>query len=119
MQDLPKPRQVVWIGDSLERVQKFPEGAQDRVGYALHLLQVGQRPREAKPFRGVGSGVLELAIRFDRDAYRAVTALQLGERIYVLHAFQKKSKQGIATPKQDVDLIKQRYREAKEIADDE
>ena len=59
-------------------------------------------PRDAKPFKGVGSGVFEIAVRFEGDAYRTVLAVQLGERIYVLHAFQKKSKKGIATPKPDV-----------------
>ena len=74
-------------------------------------------PNDAKPFHGIGQGVLEIAIRHDKEAYRAVLALQLGEKIYVLHAFQKKSKRGIATPKQDVDLIRQRYKEAQEIAE--
>ncbi len=76
-------------------------------------------PKDAKPFKGVGSGVLEIALRHDGEAYRMVVALQLGRTISVLHAFRKKSKQGIATPKQDVDLIKQRYKEAKELAEDE
>jgi phage-related protein len=65
---------------------------------------------------GVGSGVLEIAVRYDKDAYRAVVALQLGNKLYVLHAFQKKSKRGIETPKRDVELIKQRYKEAKDLA---
>jgi phage-related protein len=64
----------------------------------------------------VGSGVIELAVRYASDAYRVVTAVQLGTRIYVLHAFQKKSKRGIETPKRDVDLIKRRYAEAQELA---
>jgi phage-related protein len=64
----------------------------------------------------VGSGVLELALRYASDAYRVVVAVQLGTRIYVLHAFQKKSKKGIATPQRDVDLIKKRYAEAQELA---
>jgi phage-related protein len=67
-------------------------------------------------FKGVGSGVIELALRYASDAYRVVTAVQLGTRIYVLHAFQKKSKRGIETPKRDVDLIKKRYAEAQELA---
>ena len=116
MDDSVKERPVVWMGDSLKQVQSFPDGARNLVGYELHLLQIGKRPKDAKPFRGVGSGVTELAIRHDRNAYWAIIALQLGERIYVLHAFQKKSKRGIATPKQDVDLVKRRYREAQEIA---
>ena len=73
-------------------------------------------PRDAKPFKGVGSGVIEIALRHDAEAYRTVLAVQLGRKIYVLHAFQKKSKKGIATPKHEVDLIKQRYKEAKELA---
>lgn len=76
-------------------------------------------PRDVKPFKGVGSGVFEIALRYEGDAYRTVLAVQLGEKIYVLHAFQKKSKKGIATPKPDVDLIKQRYKEAKELAEHE
>jgi len=72
-------------------------------------------PKDAKPFKGVGSGVLEIALRYASDAYRVVLALQIGKRIYVLHAFQKKSKKGIATPKRDVDLIKKRYIEAQEL----
>jgi phage-related protein len=76
-------------------------------------------PKDAKPFKGIGSGVIEIALRHDGEAYRMVLALQLGRTIYVLHAFQKKSKRGIATPKQDVDLIEQRYKEAKELGEDE
>jgi len=82
-------------------------------------MQYGGMPKDAKPFRGIGSGVIEIAIGHDGEAYRTVVALQLGRNIYVRHAFQKKSKKGIATPKQDVDLIKQRYKEAKELAEDE
>jgi len=73
-------------------------------------------PKDAKPFKGVGSGVIEIAVKFDKDAFRCVQAVQLGEIIYVLHAFQKKSSTGIKTAKKDVDLIKQRYNEAKELA---
>jgi len=73
-------------------------------------------PKDAKPFKGVGSGVVEIALRYASDAYRVVLALQIGSRIYILHAFQKKSTKGIATPKREVDLIKRRYAEAKELA---
>ena len=62
-------------------------------------------PKDAKPFKGVGSGVVEIALRYDTDAYRTVVAVQLGKKLYVLHAFQKKSKTGSKTSKQDVDLI--------------
>ena len=73
-------------------------------------------PKDAKPLKSVGSGVLEIALRYASDAYRVVVAVQIGKRIYVLHAFQKKSKKGIETPKRDVDLIRQRYSEAQELA---
>jgi len=76
-------------------------------------------PASTKPFKGVGSGVLEIAIRHDKEAYRTVLAVQLGRKIYILHAFQKKSRSGIATPKKDVDLIRQRYKQAQELAENE
>jgi phage-related protein len=86
------------------------------LGDELQLIQFGGMPKDAKPFKGVGSGVVEIALRYASDAYRVVLALQIGSRIYVLHAFQKKSKKGIATPKRDVDLIQKRYAEAQELA---
>lgn len=81
----------------------------------MQLIQFGGMPKDAKPFRGIGSGVLEIALRYASDAYRVVAAVQIGKRIYVLHAFQKKSRKGVETPKHDVDLIRQRYREAQEL----
>jgi phage-related protein len=82
------------------------------------LIQFGGLPKDASPYKGIGSGVLEIALRYASDAYRVVTAVQLGRRIHVLHAFQKKSKKGIETPKRDVDLIRKRYAEAQELAHD-
>jgi len=73
-------------------------------------------PKDTKPFKGVGSGVVVIALRYAADAYRVVLALQSGRRIYILHAFQKKSKRGIETQKLDADLIKKRYTEAQELA---
>jgi phage-related protein len=117
--ETPVLRPIVWMGNAKRNLQAFPKGAQKLIGDELQLMQFGGMPRDAKPFKGVGSGVFEIALRYEGDAYRTVLAVQLGERIYVLHAFQKKSKKGIATPKPDVDLIKQRYKEAKELAEDE
>ena len=117
--EAPVMRPVVWLGNSRRNIQAFPSDARRIIGGELQLMQYGGMPKDAKPFRGIGSGVIEIAIRHDGEAYRTVVALQLGRNIYVLHAFQKKSKKGIATPKQDVDLIKQRYKEAKELAEDE
>ena len=109
-------RLVVWLGDSKKSLRAFPDGAQKLLGDELQLIQFGGMPKDAKPFTGVGSGVVEIALRYASDAYRVVLALQIGSRIYVLHAFQKKSKKGIETPKRDVDLIKKRYAEAQELA---
>lgn len=114
----PVSRPLVWLGDSRKKIQGFPKGAQKLLGDELQLIQFGGMPRDAKSFKGVGSGVLELALRYASDAYRVVTAVQLGARIYVLHAFQKKSKRGIETPKPEVDLIRKRYAEAQELARD-
>src|SRR4051794_36090698 len=109
-------RPIVWMANSKRNLQAFPKGAQKLLGDQLQLMQFGGMPKDAKPFKGIGSGVFEIALRYDTDAYRTVLAVQLGQKIYVLHAFQKKSRKGVATPKPDVDLIKQRYAEAKEWA---
>jgi phage-related protein len=85
------------------------------LGDELQLVQFGGMPKRAKSLKGVGSGVLEIALRYASDAYRVVLALQIGKRIYILHSFQKKSKRGIETPKREIDLIKQRYAEAQEL----
>ena len=114
----PVLRPLVWLGDSLRNVRDFPDGAQKLLGDEIQLMQFGGMPKDAKPFKGVGSGVVEIALRYSSDAFRVVLATHIGSRIYVLHAFQKKSKKGIETPKRDVDLIKKRYTEAQELANE-
>jgi phage-related protein len=114
----PVLRPVVWLGDSKENLRNFPKDAQKLLGDELQLIQFGGMPKDAKPFKGVASGVIEIALRYATDAYRVVLAIQIGKRIYVLHAFQKKSKKGSETPKGDVDLIKKRYARARELAHD-
>jgi phage-related protein len=107
-------RPLVWMGDSRKNIREFSEDVQKSVGYALQLVQAGETPMEAKPFKGVASGVYEIVKRYDSETYRAVYAVKIGETVYVLHAFQKKSKRGIKTPQADIDLIKQRYKDAQE-----
>lgn len=114
----PVLRPLVWLGDSLRNVRGFPDSAQKLLGNEIQLMQFGGMPKDAKPFKGVGSGVIEIALRYSSDAYRVVLAVQIGSRIYVLHAFQKKSKKGIETPKRDIDLIRKRYTEAQELANE-
>jgi phage-related protein len=108
-------RPVVWLGNSKKNLRDFPDGPQKLLGDELQLIQFGGMPKDAKPFKGVGSGVLEIALRYASDAFRVVLAVQIGRRIYVLRASQKKSKKGIGTPKRDVDLIEKRYTEAQEL----
>lgn len=106
---------VVWVGSSLEDLRDFPQEVQQVVGYALYLAQCGEKHPCAKPLKGFkGAGVLEVVEDFDGDTYRAVYTVKLAGVIYVLHAFEKKSKRGIATPKQDIELIETRLKRAKE-----
>jgi phage-related protein len=112
----PVIRPLIWMGNSRKNIRSFPEEAQKLIGDEIQLIQFGGMPKDAKPFKGVGREVFEIALRHDTNAYRAVLALQLAEKIYVLHAFQKKSPKGIKTAQPDIDLIKQRYKEAQEHA---
>jgi phage-related protein len=78
----------------------------------LFLAQTGQHPPSAKPLKGLGGGTVELVGDFDGDAFRAVYTVRFAEAVYVLHAFKKKSKRGIATPKGDIELIRRRLKDA-------
>ena len=108
---------VVWLGDTLRRLKTFPSGVQDEIGYALYLAQRGEKHVSAKPLKGLGPGVLEIVSDHRGDTFRAVYTVRLGERVFVLHAFQKKSKRGIATPQADIDLLKRRLKLAVEISE--
>jgi phage-related protein len=110
-----EPKPVRWVGSSKEDVSSFPAEVRRRVGGALWEAQIGRKVPYAKPLKGFGSaGVLEIVDDFDGNAFRTVYAVRFAMAIYVLHAFQKKSKRGVATAKSDVDLINQRLRRAKE-----
>jgi len=98
---------------------RLATNAPRETGAAWFAAQRGETAEHVKRFKGVGSGVMEIAERYDTNAYRLIYAVQLGKSIYVLHVFQKKSKSGIATPKMDVDLIVKRYKEARERAKNE
>jgi len=93
-------------------LRAFPEKVKDVMGFALHLAQAGDQHPAAKPFKGYGSGVLEVVDDYDGDTFRAVYTVRFGDVVYVPHAFRKKAKKGIATPQQDVDLIKRRLKAA-------
>ena len=89
-------KQVQWLADVRARVRAFPPGVQDGVGYSLFLVQTGKTSQNVKPLHGFGSGVME------------IFTVSIGDCIYVLHAFQKKSSAGIATPKRELDLVRRR-----------
>jgi phage-related protein len=104
-----------WISSSRNDLREFPEDVQQSIGFALYRAQLGKKHPDAKPLKGFkGSGVLEVVEDFDGDTYRAVYTVKFEGVVYVLHAFQKKSKRGIATPKQDIELIETRLKRAKE-----
>jgi phage-related protein len=108
-------KQLVWLGSSSADLKALPSEVKDDVGYALYQAQLGCFPDGAKPFKGL-NGVIEIIVDFDKNTYRAVYATKLGDKLYVLHVFQKKSKSGIKTPKEDVELIERRFKTAKLIA---
>jgi phage-related protein len=108
---LPKP--VRWVGSSRKDLRDFPKGVRQTFGQALFDAQTGSKHPDAKPLKGFkGAGVLEIVEDHDRNTYRAVYTVKFARIVYVLHAFQKKSKRGSKTPPSDVDKIKTRLKEA-------
>ena len=106
-------RPVRWVGSSQKDIRSFPEPVKREVGYALYAAQKGEVDPSAKPLKGFGgSSAQEIAVRHFGDTWRAVYVVRFSDAVYVLHVFQKKAKSGIATPKKDIDLIKQRRAEA-------
>lgn len=107
-------RPVSWITAALKEFKAFPEGARSVCLTALTIAAEGGKAYIAKPMRGMGSGVFEIALAFRGNAFRVVYAVQLAEDIWVIHASQKRSTQGIKTPKREIDLITERLKRLKE-----
>lgn len=106
-------KSVEWVGSSRKDLRDFPDDVRRFMGQALFEAQLGGKHPAAKPLRGFhGAGVLEIVDDFDGNTYRAVYTVRFASAIFVLHAFQKKAKKGIATPKHDVELIQRRLRDA-------
>jgi phage-related protein len=103
-------KKLTWIADTRANVRGFPARVQDGIGYALYVAQLGETSVRAKPLHGLGGGVVEIAVQDASGTFRAVYTVSIGDSIYVIHAFQKRSKTGIATPKSEMDLIRQRLR---------
>lgn len=106
---------IIWIASTKSDLISLPDEVQDEIGHALYQAQKGEKSDRAKPFKGFGNAaVLEIVENNIGGTYRAVYTVKFKEVIAVLHVFQKKSKQGIATPKPDVDLIKNRFKQAEQ-----
>ena len=113
MQDR-KTKPLLWVASSKRDLKQFPDDVQDHIGFALYQAQIGLRHRDAKLISGFGPGVIKVVSDFDTNTYRAVYVARFAQAMYVLHAFQKKSTKGIATPKFDIDLIGRRLKAATE-----
>jgi phage-related protein len=103
---------LVFIGNSVDDLRAFPSAARQRSGYQLHLVQSGQDPLDWKPMAAIGAGCREIRIRDTGGAYRVFYVATIGEKVYVLHCFEKKSQQ---TRKSDLDIGKHRYKKMKEM----
>ena len=119
MSEAPSLNPLIWVGSSRKDLCDFPEPVQDRMGYALYIAQRGGKHRDSKALGGFGgAAVLEVIRDFRGDTFRAVYTVRFEGAVYVLHAFQKKSKTGRETPRRDIELIQQRLREAGQISEE-
>ena len=112
---MTETRPISWITAAKKDFQKFPAAVQTEALRSLTIAAEGQKSDSAKPLKGFGNGILEIVLRYRTDAYRVVYATQIGEELWVIHAFQKKSKSGIKTPKPEIDLITTRLKRLREI----
>ncbi len=110
----PERKALIFVGSSQKDLRKFPKAVRKDIGYDLDAVQCGQMPMTAKRLKGF-PGVIELIERYDKDTYRTVYVVNIKDKVYVLHCFKKKAKRGIQTPKEDMDVIRQRLKEVKEI----
>lgn len=116
MSNEPRLKPVIWVGSSRRDLREFPDLVKDHLGYALYIAQCGGKHRDAKTLTGFGgAGVVEIIKDYRGDTFRAVYTVRYAGAVYVLHAFQKKSKTGRQTPRRDMELVKQRLREAEQM----
>jgi phage-related protein len=108
-------RSVSWVRPALKEFATFPAAVREQISFALEIAAAGQMADVAKPMKGLEGGVYEIALPHRGDAFRAVYAVKLGDDIWVVHAFQKKSTQGIKTPQREIDVIRERLKRLKEM----
>lgn len=116
MLEMTSPRRISWIKAARRDFEAFPAEVRTDLLDALTLAALGTMSNKAKPFKGVDGGVFEIALRHRGDAFRAIYAIKIGTDIWVIHAFQKKSKSGIATPRTEVELIRNRLKRLREAS---
>ena len=109
---VPGEKPLHWVGSAKKDLLAFPEKVKDRIGTALSIAQFGGKHPGAKPWKGEGPGVLEVVADYSGNTFRAVYTVRFAEAVYVLHAFQKKSRHGIKTARQDVELVSLRLKQA-------
>lgn len=111
-----KIKPLLWVGSSKKDLLKFTEEIRSQVGYALYLAQTGEHYVHSKVLKGfAGAGVIEIIASNESGTFRVVYTVKMPKAVFVLHAFQKKSKQGIKTPQQEIELVQKRLKEACEI----
>ena len=115
-EEVKKPRGLIWLVDTLERMTGFPRAVRHKLGFALYQAQIGQRHESAKILRGFDEAVWQVRADNPSGTFRAVYVTEVGDAIYVLHTFQKKATSGIATRQRELDLIRQRLRLARKLA---
>jgi phage-related protein len=106
---------IIWIGSSRKDLREFPKEVRQDIGVALHWAQQGHVHSATKPMKGSLREVTEIVSDFDGDTFRAMYTTRIGSEVYVLHAFQKKSKKGAATPQHELDVIESRLKAAKQV----
>lgn len=109
---IPGEKALFWIGSAKADLLGFPEAVKDSIGMALSVAQFGGKHPKAKPWKGIGPGILEIVADHSSDTYRAVYTVKFEHAVYVLHAFQKKSPKGRKTARTDVELISRRLNTA-------
>ena len=108
-------RRISWVRAALKAFGSFPQAVQEQIKFALEIAAAGQMADTAKPMKSFDGGVYEIALPHRGDAYRAIYAVKLGDDLWVVHAFQKKSTQGIKTPQREIDVIRERLKRLKEL----
>ena len=109
----PDTRPIGWVRAARKDFEKFPAAVRNRIANALTIAAEGGKADIAKPLKGLGSGVLEIAVRYRSDAFRTVYVTEIAGSLWVLHAFQKKSRSGIKTPDAEIDLVRDRLKRLK------